>query len=118
MAVQGKYTFTRDNVKHVIDEAYLRIIKIVTEINDVEIFENAPENDENIDQILTYDKRMENRAIVYVYADKYARAAHAFPVDSFTFNFKYDLDNKDNIYAQAYNKLEILDHRLENIIRV
>lgn len=113
MAIQATYTFEKENeLKHVIENAYLRIVKVNVEVEDVEQYIKAPENEENIDQIMQFSKRVEGRAIAQVFSSKEARDNHAYPLDVFGFNFKYD-EEKGSVFNQAYAKLATLEHRLD-----
>ena len=111
MAIQASYEFEVNHLKHVIENAYIRIIKAIAEVDDVEIFENIPDNPDGIEQVLRYDKRLTARAIAYVYADKSARENHAYPLHSFTFEFKLDLLSTENIFEQAYRKLYSMENK-------
>lgn len=113
MAIQATYTFERDDIKHVIPNAYLRVIKIITSVEDVEVFKDMPPNDDNIAQMLVYDKQIKCTGVAYVYGAKEARDNHAYPLDGFTFEFKYN-PAVSNVFEQAYQKIKTLDHRVQD----
>jgi len=118
MAIQATYTFEKEEIKHVIPKAYIRVIKVITTVEDVEVFKDVPPNEDNIAQVLTYDKQVVCTCVAYVYGAKEARDNHAYPLDGFTFNFKYNTQSTNNLFIQAYEKIKTLNHRVQDCIDV
>lgn len=92
-----------------LEEAYLKVQTIGISNTDYEFFENNPnwEND-GIEQILKWVKRTESHATVFVWGDEVARKNNAIPLHWFKIDFNYDLSAHENVFEQAYKKLNIL----------
>ena len=85
----------------ILEEAYLRIQSISTANIDYEFFEMISETEEK----LSWTTRMETTATVFIWPDEIARQNRAIAVHWFTFQLDYNLSTLDNIYEQAYMKL-------------
>lgn len=97
--------------KTILNDAYLRIATINTAFTDYEHFE--PLLDSN-DVILSWVKRLESKAHVFVHGDEIARQNRVSPINWFEFKFDLDLTSNQNIYEQAYQKLKEIYPEGEN----
>ena len=112
MAIQAKF----DMDDRVYSDAYIRIAKIHTHQVDYEKFEERDADDGIVEQ-LTWVKREESRATVFIWADKIARDNRAQPLKWFAIDFEFKHDSDQNIYSQAYQCLKESD-RFEGVIDV
>lgn len=92
-----------------LEEAYLKVQTLGVTNSDYEFFENTDNIEETgIEQVLKWIKRIESHATVFVWADELARKNNAHPMHWFKIQFDYDLSLHENIFEQAYKKLNIL----------
>ena len=100
MALQTKLELPDGQI---FETAYIRIQKIQTANLDYEFFVKSDK--EGVEEELRWITNLENIATVFVWADDVARKNRAHVVHWFTFNFDYELELSDNIYTQAYHRL-------------
>jgi len=94
--------------KEIYKDAYFKVVKIITSYLDYEEFENVndPENPD-IAQRLTYKKRYQNHAIVYIWENEDCRLQRVLPINHFKMPFTFDPESDKNIYQQAYVAVEV-----------
>tara|TARA_R110000868_G_scaffold320909_4_gene581924 strand:+ start:7214 stop:7543 length:330 start_codon:yes stop_codon:yes gene_type:complete len=87
-----------------LEEAYLKVQNIGSVCSDYEFLENLPDGNQKVSWL----KKIESTALIYVWSDEGARENRAQVQHWFQIEFNYDLSEWTNIYEQAYNKLKIL----------
>ncbi len=103
--------------ENIYPDAYVKIAKIITSIDDVETFVDQPDGS----KILVYEKLPTTIAQVYAYADEVARKNNAIPFHHFAIEVPYDCQANpaENIYSESYYALANLERfknlTLENI---
>jgi hypothetical protein len=117
MALQTQYILGEDDgIEYVYENAYLKIVKVITSNTDYEFFETVNDpNNPNIKERLSWINRLETDATVYVWSDTNARKNRAQVIHWFSFSFEYDLTKSENIFQQGYAKLKFLFENTKDV---
>lgn len=94
-------------------EAYLKIAKIMTSIDDVEAFKDQSDGS----QLLVYEKVPMTIAQIYAFADNIARNNNAIPFHHFAIEVPYDTNSEivENIFVESYKALKRVE-RFKDLI--
>ncbi len=101
MAKQINYTLPNGDI---IENAYLRVQKIITSNQDFEFLK--PSDKENVESETEWITRFESEAVIYVWTDKMARDYRVTPIHWFNLKFDFDKASERNIYQQVYDLIE------------
>ncbi len=85
----------------IFESAYLKIQKVVVSSVDYEFFEKV--NDDNVSEKLSWTKRFEASALVYIWCDEDARLRRSPIHGHFSMDFTYDLGQDP--FSQSYAAL-------------
>jgi hypothetical protein len=97
----------------ILQDAYLRVQSVYVENKDYEFFKKSTQ--EGIDEELTWITRLETKASVFVWADELARKNRAIASHWFTIEIDYQLSENENVFEQAYRKLNKIFQNSENV---
>lgn len=94
---------------NVFTDCYLKVKNTTIASNDYEFFEFTDNVEETgIEQVLKFTKRLDSHATIFVWTDYQARLNNVPPIHWFKIDFNYELSTHENVFEQAYKKLNIL----------